>query len=143
MQAPFPYVTAAAGAFLAVLQMLLLVHTARGRGKFRAGLGDGGSDALLKRIRMHGNLAENAPLFLILLGLAEISGQWSAWLPWLALAFCVARVAHAIGLSISAGISVFRFVGVMGTVFSILILAGLLAVTVEHGTNWLPSLLKV
>ena len=133
----FPYITAAAAVVLAVLQMLLMLHAARGRGKYRTGLGDGGSEALLKRIRMHGNLAENAPLFLILLWLVEISAQWTAYVPWIALAFVVARVAHALGLSISSGISVFRFVGVMGTLLSVLALAVLLAITLSHDTSWL------
>lgn len=134
----FPYITAAAAVVLAVLQMFLMLHAARGRGKYQTGLGDGGSEALLKRIRMHGNLAENAPLFLVLLWLVEISAQWTAYVPWIALAFVVARVAHALGLSISSGISVFRFVGVMGTLLSVLALAALLAITLSHDTSWLP-----
>lgn len=133
----FPYVTAAMAAFLAVLQMLLLLHTARGRGKYKTGLGEGESPELLKRIRMHGNLAENAPLFLILLGLVEVSGQWAPYVPWFAIAFAVARIAHPLGLSISSGISLFRFIGVMGTVFSILGLAALLAITLSHDMHWM------
>lgn len=134
----FPYITAATAVVLAVLQMFLMLHAARGRGKYRTGLGDGGSEALLKRIRMHGNLAENAPLFLILLWLVEISAQWAGVVPWIALAFVVARVSHALGLSITTGISVFRFVGVMGTLLSVLALAVLLAITLSHDTSWLP-----
>lgn len=136
----FPYITAAAAVVLAVLQMLLMLHAARGRGKYRAGLGDGGSEALLKRIRMHGNLAENAPLFLILLWLTESSGQWAAYVPWIALAFVVARLSHALGLSISAGISVFRFVGVVGTLLTVLALAVLLAITLSRDTGWMNAL---
>src|SRR6185312_14074114 len=108
----FPYVTAATAVFLAVLQMLLLLYTARGRGKYRTGLGEGEAPQLLKRIRMHGNLAENAPLFLILLGLVETSGQWALYVPWFAIAFAVVRVSHAMGLAISAGVTPFRFIGV-------------------------------
>lgn len=135
---PFPYITAATAVVLAVLQMFLMLYTARGRGKYRAGLGDGGSDPLLRRIRMHGNLAENAPLFLILLALTEASGQWAALVPLFAIAFVVVRLAHAIGLSMSSGVTLFRFVGVMGTLVCILGLAGLLAATLARDTAWLP-----
>jgi uncharacterized membrane protein YecN with MAPEG domain len=133
----FPYVTAAEAVFLAVLQMLLLLYTARGRGRYRTGLGEGENPALLKRIRMHGNLAENAPLFLILLGLTETTGQWAMIVPWIAIAFAVCRIAHALGLSMSSGLTIFRFLGVVGTVVSILTLAVLLAITLSHDTHWM------
>src|SRR6185312_1130652 len=133
----FPYVTAAMAVFLAVLQMLLLLYTARGRGKYRTGLGEGESPQLLKRIRMHGNLAENAPLFLILLGLVEMSGQWALYVPWFAIAFAGVRVSHALGLSISSGLTPFRFLGAVGTVLCILGLAALLAITLSHDTHWM------
>jgi len=137
MSSGFPTITAATAVVLAVLQMLLMLHAARGRGRFRTGLGDGGNPALLQRIRMHGNLAENAPLFLILLWLTEASGQWAALVPWFALAFVVARLAHALGLSISSGVTAFRFVGVMGTLLGVLGLAVLLAITLSRDTHWL------
>jgi hypothetical protein len=138
MPATFPAITAATAAVLALFQMLLLLYTATGRGQYRTGLGDGGNPALLKRIRMHGNLAENAPLFLILLGLIEISGQWTSLVPLFAAAFLVVRLSHALGLAISSGVSIFRFVGVMGTVSCMLGLAALLAITLSRDTHWLP-----
>lgn len=136
----FPYITAATAIPLAVLQMLLMLYTARGRGRYRAGLGDGGSEALLRRIRMHGNLAENAPLFLILLALTEASGQWTTLVPIFAVAFVVFRLLHAVGLAISSGPSPFRFIGVLGTFLAILGLAALLAITLSRDPHWLPPL---
>lgn len=136
--AAFPSITAATAVVLAVLQMVLMLYTARGRGRYRTGLGDGGSDPLLRRIRMHGNLAENAPLLLILLLLTEMTGQWTHLLPFFAIGFVVVRLAHAIGLSMSAGVTLFRFVGVMGTLICDLGLAGLLAYTLANDTAWLP-----
>ena len=140
MPAGFPYLTAATAIALAVLQMFLMLYTARGRGKYKAGLGDGGSDPLLRRIRMHGNLAENAPIFLILLGLTEMTGQWAAWVPWLALAFAIVRLSHLTGLAISAGPTPFRFVGVVGTVAIDICLCVLLALTLSRDTHWLAAL---
>jgi uncharacterized membrane protein YecN with MAPEG domain len=139
MPAGFPYLTAATAIALAVLQMFLMLYTARGRGKYKAGLGDGGSDPLLRRIRMHGNLTENAPLFLILLALTEVSGQWAAAVPIFALAFVLVRLSHAIGLAMSAGPSLFRFVGVVGTLACILGLSALLAISLARDTHWIPA----
>ncbi len=135
----FPAITAATAVILAVLQMWLMLYTARGRGKYQAGLGDGGNPALLQRIRMHGNLAENAPLFLILLMLTEWTGQWGAVVPWIALGFVLVRLSHAIGLAISAGVTPFRFAGVVGTIAADLGLTALLAVSLSRDTHWLAA----
>ncbi len=136
----FPHITAATAVVLAVFQMLLLLYTARGRGRYSTGLGHGEDPALLRRIRMHGNLAENTPLFLILLGLVEVSGQWTALVPIFAVAFIVIRLSHAIGLSLSSGLTIFRFVGALGTVLSMLGLAGLLVVSLMRDPSWIPPL---
>jgi uncharacterized membrane protein YecN with MAPEG domain len=136
----FPHITAATAILVAAFQMLLMLYVARGRGKYRTGLGDGGHPGLLKRIRIHGNLAENAPLFLILLALTESSGQWTALVPWFAVAFVVFRLSHALGLTISAGVTPFRFFGVVGTAAATLGLATLLAITLSRDTHWIPPL---
>ena len=132
----FPSITAATAAVLAVLQVLLMLYAARGRGQYRVGLGDGGNPAMLRRIRMHGNLAENVPLFLILLLLVETGGQWAHAVPWFAAVFVVARIAHPIGLTIGVGANPFRFLGAIGTAGSILGLAVLLAISLSHDTHW-------
>lgn len=133
----FPYVTAATAAFVAVLQMLLLLTVARGRGTYQTGLGDGGHPGLLRRIRMHGNLAENAPIFLILLALVEASGQRPQAVPLFAAGFIVARLSHIVGLSIGSGANIFRLIGVLGTVAAVLGLAVILAAMLAHDTHWL------
>ncbi len=140
--ASFPYITAATAVFVAVFQMILVLYVARGRGRYKVGLGDAGNPQMLKRIRIHGNLAENAPLFLILLGLVEVSGQWTALVPWFGIAFVAFRLSHAMGLVISSGPTPFRFVGVIGTFFAILGLAALLAITVSRDTDWISILLR-
>jgi hypothetical protein len=140
IQITYPYITAATAAILAVFQMILTLYVANGRGKYKTGLGDGGHPGLIRRIRIHGNLAENAPLFLILLALVETSGQWTEFVPILAALFLVARLSHAVGLSISAGPSVFRLIGVLGSMGAVLTLAVLIALTLSRNTQWLAHL---
>lgn len=124
-----PVVTAGAAVVLALMQMALMNWAAFGRTKYKTGLGDGGHDALARRIRMHGNLAENAPLFLILLGLAEWSRDWSGFLPSIAVAFVFVRIAHIVGLGWILGESVLRTIGTFGTFLLITLLAVLLAIS--------------
>jgi hypothetical protein len=56
------------------------------------------------------------------------------------LSFVIARLSHALGLTISAGPSVFRFVGVMGTLGAMLSLATLIVITLVRNSSWLPLL---
>ena len=123
--------TAATAGAVGILQVLLALYTSRGRAKFKTGLGDGGHEELERRIRMHGNLTENAPMFLILLGLVESSGLH----PWLATVlgpvFVVCRVSHAYGLSATfgPGANPFRAIGVLGTLIGMVVLAAALLAT--------------
>ncbi|WP_170327353.1 MAPEG family protein [Ruegeria arenilitoris] len=56
--------------------------------------GDGDDLVLFKRIRIHGNLMENAPLFALVLGASEYAGLDTRWL-WLAVAvFLAGRILH-------------------------------------------------
>jgi uncharacterized protein len=140
MGSSFPHITAATAAILGILQMILALYTAGGRGAYKVGLGDGGNAKLLQRIRAHGNLAENAPLFLILLGLTEMSGQPATLVAAFAAVFLVARFSHAFGLLISSGRTPFRFIGVLGTVGCVVGLAIVLGSMLARDTHWLPAL---
>jgi uncharacterized protein len=125
-----PLVTAGAAAILALMQATLMIYAALGRAKYVVGLGDGGQDGLLRRIRMHGNLAENAPIFLILLGLVESAGYRERLVLTIAVAFVLARFAHAFGLSRSAGASKPRTLGATATAICIYLLSILLLVAI-------------
>jgi uncharacterized protein len=126
----FPLITAATAVVLALLQVSLMFLVVAGRVKTKTSLGDGGSAALERRIRMHGNLAENAPLFLVLLGLTELSGDWRRTVPVIAAFFVLCRLAHPIGLNISRGPSPLRVIGAAGTALALTLIAALLAVSV-------------
>ena len=58
----------------AILHIWLAVRVSRARRQLKVSVGDGGNEALLRRIRAHGNYVENMPFFLILLGLVELAG---------------------------------------------------------------------
>ena len=107
------------------LSLMLMVGFARLRNNIP--LGEGGSQELLKAIRRHGNLAENAPLFLLVLGLAEMLAGSTTLVLTLGVAFIVVRVAHAIGLSMGAGANPPRAIGAFGTLITGVIAAGYVA----------------
>lgn len=114
----FPVYTALTASALAFLQIYLMMSVGLSRVKTGIGIGDGGSEALALRVRRHGNLIENAPMFLILMTLVE--GQVGQTWPVAAVAavFVLARLAHAIALSKTSGAHPMRPVGAFGTVLA-------------------------
>ncbi len=110
----FPMITAYVAGILGILQFILMMAVGVARGPAGVSLGDGGNEALQRNIRRHGNLAENAPIFILLLGLLELANGNATWVFYLGVVFIVARFAHALALSgIAAGI--LRPVGAFGT----------------------------
>ena len=83
--------------FVSVLAILMIPMTGwvgMRRDKVGTLRGDGGDPELFKRIRIHGNLMENAPLLALVMGAAEYAGLGNGWL-WLAVAtFVAGRIAH-------------------------------------------------
>lgn len=113
--------TIAAAAVL--LNLWLGVRIARLRMVHKVMTGDGGSAPLIARMRAQANFIENAPLFLILLGLVELSHGSATWLWLVGIVFIVARILHAFGMD-RVGVNPFRGVGFALTVLPMLGLAG-------------------
>ena len=111
MAPQFPTLAAATAALLGLLAVLLAVQVIRNRVRFGVNQGDGGHAALAQAIRAHANLAEHAPLVLLLLALAESSGGQRGLIAGLAGALLVARLASAWGLSHTLGPSTARQAG--------------------------------
>jgi uncharacterized protein len=103
-----------------MLQAVLMMTVGFARRKKSISLGDGGDEALQFKIRRHGNLTENAPIFLILLGLLETSGGSSTEVLGLAFLFVAARFSHAAALSGPNTPIALRAGGAFGTVLAIL-----------------------
>ena len=70
---------------LTIMAVLLALKTGMTRGKTNTMLGNGESSELLQSIRAHGNLIENAPFVIILMGLLEMQSvaDWKLHIFWL------------------------------------------------------------
>ena len=79
------------------------------------GIGDGGDKAAARMIRVHGNFCENAPFALALLILLPLAGAGGWTIHAVGALFLAGRIAHAVGLSGSAGVSLGRMVGMILT----------------------------
>jgi uncharacterized membrane protein YecN with MAPEG domain len=116
---------AAASAFLVNMWLGWRVITARRAAD--VSIGDGGNEAVLRRMRAHANFAEYVPVFLVLLAALELAGANRALLLTAAVAFTLARVAHGIGMD-GGTLTRFRVAGMMISTFVSLALAGWAAV---------------
>ena len=113
-------------ALLAFFYVILAALVIRQRFKSQVGLGDGQQPALIKTIRMHGNFAEYVPFMLLLLLLLELQGSALWQLHLIGSLILGGRILHAIGLNLSAGTSVPRFLGMVSTFAALLGSAALL-----------------
>lgn len=91
-------VTAITASILGLLYVKLSLNVIGYRRKHGVSIGDGGEEKLLRAIRTHANLAEYAPLALILLACLELNHA-----PWwitslLATAFVIGRLLHPMGM---------------------------------------------
>lgn len=118
-----PAITALYAGLLGILYIALGGFVVAQRRRARIGLGTGSDPALERSVRVHGNFAEYAPLFLVLLLVAELAGAAGTLLHLLGAAFLLARIGHAFGLSRSSGTSTGRFFGTLVTWVAIVVVA--------------------
>lgn len=88
--------TIAAGA--ALLNLWLTVRVGRVRTKEKIFVGDGGNEAVIRRMRAHSNFVENTAFVLILLALVELGIGSSLWLWGAGALYLVGRILHALGM---------------------------------------------
>ncbi|MCU0883051.1 MAG: MAPEG family protein [Hyphomonadaceae bacterium] len=91
-------VTLAAAAAAAVLNIWLSLRVGAVRRALGISVGDGGSDALQRRMRAQLNYVENTAFVLILLAAIELAGRGSWWLAYVAAIYFIGRVAHGFGM---------------------------------------------
>ncbi|MEO8675170.1 MAG: MAPEG family protein [Casimicrobiaceae bacterium] len=116
-------VTALYAALCAFIILVLALRIMVMRWQTKTGIGDGGNSRLTRAIRVHGNAIEYVPIALILMLVAELGGARPALLHGCGVVLVVARVAHAMGLLRTPGLSIGRGIGVTGTVGVIAVLA--------------------
>ncbi|MCR9270654.1 MAG: MAPEG family protein [Henriciella sp.] len=98
-----PIYAATLGAALLLMQALLMMSVGLYRAKAGKGVGVDGDMALERQVRRHGNLAENAAIFIVVLTLYElIFGQTPVALITAGV-FFAARWLHILGFSSNAG----------------------------------------
>lgn len=91
-------VTLAAGAAAAILNIWLSMRIGAVRRALGISVGDGGSEALQRRMRAQLNYVENTPFVLVLIAGIELSGRGNWWLAYVAAAYFIGRVAHGFGM---------------------------------------------
>ncbi|MBH1992513.1 MAG: MAPEG family protein [Sphingomonadaceae bacterium] len=91
-------ITLTFAAACALLNLWIATRCARIRIKDTLLHGDAGHSLLARRMRAHANYIEYTPIVLILFALVEMAIGASLWLWIAALAYIVARVAHAFGM---------------------------------------------
>lgn len=108
-------ITTMLAAVLALMMVWLSFATIAQRVKTDTSIGEGTSPELFKAIRAHGNLIENAPIAVIVIGLLEFQNAPTLLVQILAGAFIVARLMHPIGIRMDKAPNAPRIIGTMGT----------------------------
>ena len=107
----------------AILHIWLSVRVSSLRRRLQIGVGDAGNEMIARRMRAHGNFAENVPIFLILLFALELAGGDRRILWGIGIAFILSRLLHAFGMD-QPSPSRLRVVGMVASTLLIVGAAG-------------------
>ncbi len=108
---------------LILMAIVLQVRVIRHRRSKKIGIGDGQDRDLTRAIRVHGNYVENVPFVLAGLVMLALIGAPAIVIHGVGLLMLLGRIAHAIGLSQSAGSSLGRVGGMIMTFIALIITA--------------------
>lgn len=114
-------------AVAALINLWLMIRVGRVRTKEKVMVGDGGNEAVIRRMRAHSNYIESTAFVLILLVLIEMAVGPATWLWAVGGLYFAGRIAHALGMD---GVMNARFVGTVITLLTQLGLAVMAIVTV-------------
>jgi uncharacterized protein len=113
--------TIAAGA--ALVNIWLMIRCGQVRTKEGVSIGDGGSEALIRRMRAHANFVESAPFVLVLIAAIEATAGTFNWLWGVGIAYIIGRLGHGLGMD-GGTFGKGRLVGTLITMLSLAGLAG-------------------
>lgn len=93
-------ITALTAAICAIMLLITAIDTVRQRIKGSVAFGDGGGDhpKLVSAMRSHANLAEHAPIVILMIGVLESAHAHHWALTAIATTFLAGRALHIIGL---------------------------------------------
>jgi len=111
-----PVISAFTAGILILLQTALVFAAVNQRRQHGPSIGESADINVTRAVRRHGNLAENAAIFIACVALLELLGGGRLWVEVLCAAFVIARLSHAFGLSLKNTVNGFRVVGVVLTV---------------------------
>ncbi len=119
-------VTAFVTAICAIMLLITAIDTVRQRVRIGAAFGDKDDQKLISASRSHGNLAEHAPIVILLLAFLEMSRAYHMGLMAIGALFLAGRVAHIIGLyaPMSTKPPLPRSIGVIVTWLTLAVLSG-------------------
>ena len=115
-------ITSIVAALLSLLLIVLSMRVGVIRYQKKIWLSDGGDKTLTRAVRAQGNFVEYVPIALFLIALLELASAPSLLLWCLGAGLLVARLTHALGLSINER-SIARGLGANGTFLVMLISA--------------------
>lgn len=93
------YVTPLYSAILGLILLVLSVRTLRLRRELRIPIGDQGSPAMLRAMRVQANFVEYVPITLLLIFMLEMQGGSLFVVNLLCLVLLTGRIVHAVGVS--------------------------------------------
>jgi uncharacterized protein len=107
-------------AVAALINLWLMIRVGRVRSKENVMVGDGGNEAVIRRMRAHSNYIESTAFVMLLIILIELAIGANVWLWAAGAVYFTGRIAHAIGMD---GPMSARFVGTLATLLTQLGLA--------------------
>jgi uncharacterized membrane protein YecN with MAPEG domain len=81
-----------------IVNIWLSIRCGKIRATEKIGFGDGGNEAMIRRMRAQSNFIEQVPVTLILIAAVEMAGKGGVWLAPVGGIFILGRVCHALGM---------------------------------------------
>jgi len=115
-------ISLASAAAAAVTNIWLSIRIGQMRGAKKISIGDGGDEALIRRMRAQANFIENTPIVLVLIAVIELARPMNPWLTGVAVLYVLGRIAHGLGMD-GGSLKLGRGIGTLITMVTLLGLA--------------------